>query len=305
MWVHKQLHMMGTIIDLQLQHPEASHILKETIQQLIAYEHWFSANNPTSELMQINNAAGKEKIRVRPELFELIQLGVEHSIPSDSFLNIAIGALTREWRIGFSDAKILSQDMIDFLLTKIDVSSIKLDREQQTVFLEDDMSIDLGALAKGYIADMVVHTWKEQGATAGLINLGGNILTFGTPPNTQREYWRIGIQAPLFSRNTYETLLRIKDKSIVTSGIYERFLETDSQVYHHILNPHTGLPVETAVQSLTIISDTSVDGEIWTTRLFGHPPAKILNVINSLEHLEGIIITETETFYSQGMKEFL
>ena len=101
-----------------------------------------------------------------------------------------------------------------------------------------------------------------------MIDLGGNVVTFGETPNHADHLWRIGIQNP-FAKRKFRGSLKIRDRSIVTSGIYERSHTVDGKTYHHIFNRKTGYPIESALASITIISDRSVDGEIWTTRLFG------------------------------------
>ena len=165
------------------------------------------------------------------------------------------------------------------------------------------MKIDLGALAKGYSADCIATFLKSQGVTDALIDLGGNILTVGQHPIKQQP-WRIGIQNPVEKRGQHLLVLSVKDKSVVTSGIYERHLEVDGQSFHHIFDSKTGYPVETDLASITIISDRSVDGEIWTTRLFGEAPASILNTVESLpgiRHLIGFAIRQ-DCLYQVGFK---
>lgn len=155
------------------------------------------------------------------------------------------------------------------------------------------MKIDLGCLAKGYIADLLVDFLKNAGVTAALINLGGNIVGLGPVRQGQAEKWRIGIQDPQKNRNDYVTVLDIANQSVVTSGIYERSLKKDNQTYHHIFNPKTGYPTQTDVASLTIRSKQSVDGEIWTTRLYGHQSETIIDTLNQLDDIDGIVITQT------------
>lgn len=305
MWSKKELHMMGTLIDISIDHPEANQILEETADQLAKYEKRYSANDPDSELMQITKNAGQKPVAVSPDLFELIRLGKLHSLPDDSFLNISIGVLTKAWRIGFKDARVPTEIEIKRLLQVTNPAQIILDEASQTVYLAEGMSIDLGALAKGYIADLIVDQLKAKGVAAGMINLGGNVLAFGTSPNSQRDKWHIGIRTPGASRETYQAIVKIKDRSVVTSGIYERSLTVGNQTYHHIFNPKTGYPVDTQILSLTIISKQSIEGEIWTTRLFGHSPTIIIEKINQIDGVEGIVITSDETLYSSGMEQYL
>lgn len=300
---NEQVRLMGTVIDLQISHTNAQEILKETILDLKMYEKRFSANDPTSELMAVNTQAGIKRVKVNRELFELIKLGKEHSLAEGSLLNIAIGPLVQKWRIGFSDATVPNDETIKELLQTINPKKILLNETEHSVYLEKGMLIDLGALAKGFIGDLVLGKLKQQGVRSALINLGGNILTLGTPPN--KECWKIGIRTPGESRESYDYILKVKDKSIVTSGIYERVLKTKNKTYHHILSPITGYPMETETLSLTIVSDKSVDGEIWTTRLFGQTPAEIMNEINQHPEIEGILITKIKTYLSRYIKNYI
>ena len=296
--------LMGTIIDVRIEHDHPAPILKETVARLKKYEKRFSANDPSSELMAVNKCAGIRSVVVHPDLYDLIQIGKMHSCASGSYLNIAIGPLVQTWRIGFHDAKVPSKAVIDELLKKTNPQNIILNNEERSVYLtEKDMRIDLGALAKGYIADRIIQYLKSEGVTSGLINLGGNIVGLNPFQQSGKEYWNIGIQNPNLPRNEYLTTVKIKNQSIVTSGIYERSLVSQGQTYHHILSPQTGYPIETDVASLTIRSERSVDGEIWTTRLYGKSSDEIVNELNQLEGIEGLVITKDEKLmYSKGFK---
>lgn len=298
--------LMGTTITVSIFHPQAEQILAQCFEQLLLYEHRFSANDATSELMEVNHQAGIAPVSVHPDLFELIALGTQHSQATNSHLNIAIGPLVQTWRIGFSDAKRPSQEEIDQALSKIDPKQIQLDTENQSVFLKrPGMKIDLGALAKGYSADLIATFLKSQGVEEALIDLGGNILTVGQHP-LKHQPWRIGIQNPVEKRGQHLLVLSVKDKSVVTSGIYERHLEVDGQSFHHIFDSTTGYPVETDLASITILSDRSVDGEIWTTRLFGEAPASILNIVESLPGIDAILVSQSgKIAYTSGLPSYL
>ena len=296
---------MGTVIDLLIEHDIPDPILAEIINRLKIYERRFSANNPDSELMAINQQAGIGSVVVHPDLYDLIKIGKHHSCALDSNLNIAIGPLVQSWRIGFNDAKVPSAEEIEKLLQLTNPQNIILNDEEQSVFLtEKNMLIDLGSLAKGYIADLIIAYLKTVGVTSALINLGGNIVGLGPVRHGEKKQWKIGIQNPILARNQYITTLAIFNQSVVTSGVYERSLEVAGQTYHHILNPKTGYPTDTDVASLTIRTDRSVDGEIWTTRLYGKSSQDILNALNQLENIEGIIITQKgEILFSNGINQ--
>lgn len=302
-----QVRLMGTIIDLTIEHENPTPILEEATRRLAMYEKRFSANDLESELMGLNQKAGIESVVLHPELFELIRIGKEHSCAEKSHLNIAIGPLIQTWRIGFSDAKVPTDEEIQQLLKITDSTKIILDEMNHSVFLaEKGMLIDLGCLAKGFIAELLIVYLKEEGIKSALINLGGNLVTFGPSLKKTDGYWRVGIQNPVKTRNESLIVLKVRDQSIVTSGIYERNLTKDNQRYHHIFDPETGYPVTTEVASLTIVSRNSCDGEIWTTRLFGKRPQEILAEVANLTDIYAFIITdEGAIHYSKELESFI
>ena len=296
------LRLMGASISLTVFHENAQQLLLQSEQLLHLYKNRFSANDADSELMAINLQAGKKSVRVHPELFELIELGKKHSIAVNSHLNIAIGPLVQTWRIGFSDAKLPSKEEIQELLKITNPEEIVLNDSNREVYLsKEGMRIDLGALAKGYIADKLKEFLEEQGVQSGMINLGGNILTIGENLTYQRP-WRIGIQNPILDRGEHVAVIAVSDASVVTSGIYERQLVVDGKTYHHIFDRTTGYPMETEVASITIVAEKSVDCEIWTTRLFGQNPYDIIEEIEQQPGLEAFVITKNQKMmYTSGI----
>jgi len=300
----KTLKLMGSHIDILIfDSIDAESILDDAVEMLKMYEHRFSANDDSSELMKVNHSAGIKAVVVHPDLFDLIKIGKLHSCAPNSFLNIAIGPIVQTWRIGFNDVKVPTKQEIDDLLEITDPNQILLDEERQSIFLaKRGMAINLGALAKGYIADLMIEYMRKRGVDSGLINLGGNVLAFGDAKHNPDLMWRIGIQNPVESRGNHLFTIGIKNQSVVTSGIYERKHTENGKTYHHILNPETGYPVETNVAGLSIISTASVDGEIWTTRLFGKSVEEILDKVNSLPDIEAVIVTtEGKVYYTNGV----
>ena len=296
------LRLMGASITLTIFHEDAQNLLLQSEQLLHLYKNRFSANDADSELMEINLQAGKKAVQVHPELFELIELGKKHSIAANSHLNIAIGPLVQTWRIGFSDAKLPSEEEIQRLLKITNPEEIVLNDLNREVYLsKEGMRIDLGALAKGYIADKLKEFLVEQGVQSGIIDLGGNILTIGENPTFHRP-WRIGIQNPALDRGEHVAVIEVSDASVVTSGIYERQLVVDGKTYHHIFDRTTGYPMETELVSITIVAEKSVDCEIWTTRLFGQNPYDIIEEIEQQPGLEAFVITKNQKMmYTSGI----
>ncbi|MCD2255196.1 FAD:protein FMN transferase [Lactobacillus sp. CC-MHH1034] len=299
----RTIHLMGTVITLTVTHDDPEPILATCAARLKIYEHRFSANDAASELMQVNRFAGQHGVQVHPELYDLIKLGKFYSRLPDGNLNIAIGPLVKTWHIGFADARVPSHAEIQTALAKIDPNNIQLDDAVHQVFLlQAGMEIDLGALAKGYIGDLLVRYLKKVGVTSALLNLGGNVIAIGQNPSHTDQAWHVGIQDPKLPLGNYKLVIPVVNRSVVTSGIYERQLVTQSGTYHHILDRHTGYPIETNVTSLTILSNQSVTGEIWTTELFGKPVATILKTVSLLSDVDAIVITQSGQVYDTRTK---
>lgn len=303
----KSILLMGTTIDTTIWHEIPEPILDQVEHLLYLYKDRFSANDLTSELMEVNLNAGVQSVPVAPDLYELIELGKAHSCAPGSHLNITIGPLVQTWRIGFSDAKVPDQASIDEKLKLIDPQDIELFPDELSVYLKKEgMAIDLGALAKGFIADKIMEHLKRMGVEAALINLGGNVLAMGRAPHHEDGLWRIGIQHPKLPRGNNVAIVKIGEESVVTSGIYERTLEYEGKIYHHIFDSQTGYPVDTDVASLTIVSEKSVDGEIWTTRLFGCSILDIYNTVLAQDGIEAIIITkQNQMIVTPGLTDSL
>ncbi|MFC3928916.1 FAD:protein FMN transferase [Streptococcus caprae] len=299
-----RIKLMGTHIDVQIESHRADDLLNQVESQLMEYNQIFSANDSQSVLSAVNLAAGQNPVKVPELLYQLIKIGKSESLLYDSNLNIALGPLIQTWRIGFTDAKVPSQNEIERALALTDPNNIIMADESHEVFLaQPGMKIDLGALAKGYFADLIISFLKNQGVTSALINLGGNVLVTGPNPKRETGTWFIGIQNPKLPRGQHLGTLRIAEQSVVTSGIYERVFKVNGKAYHHIFDKETGYPIESDVASLTIVADSSLDCEIWTTKLFGKSSLQALYSIEQTPGIEGIVITKDDRLaISSGLK---
>lgn len=295
MTARRQVHLMGTIIEVQINHEREEQLATAVVEKLKLYEHRFSANDDSAELMQVNLQAGKAPVKVAPELFDLIRLGKEYSLLPLGNLNIAIGPLVKLWKIGFAGAQRPTDAQIKERLALTDPHQIVLDAASQTVYLtRPGMEIDLGALAKGYIADLLVTFLRRQGVTSALLNLGGNVVVIGGKPTNADGNWHVGLQDPAQPLGNYLRVLNVRDGSVVTSGIYQRNLKVKGHFYHHIFDKHTGYPTPAKITSLTIRSTRSVAGEIWTTMLFGQPLEEIQRVVAKLPGVAAIVIDQED-----------
>jgi thiamine biosynthesis lipoprotein len=282
---------MGTKISLYIKGEATEKLAEKACDMLIHYEEVFSANSDNSQLAMLKKIASLAPQEVDAELYELIKIGKKHSLCENTYLNIAIGPLIKLWRIGFKEAHVPDKESIAKVLELLKPENIQLDDEKKTVyFLKKGIEIDLGAIAKGYFADKVMEFFKENGAISAMVDMGGNVLVFGESPSNSGD-WNVGIQNPFLPRGNAVALVKIKNQSVVTSGIYERVFEKDGSKYHHIFDSKTGYPIESNIASLTIIADKSIDCDIYTTKLFGLDAASIIHKVNSIEGMGAVVIT--------------
>lgn len=265
------------------------------------YEDLLTVNRAPSQVMDINHAAGKHAVSVSRPVYELVRVAKAASMLDNSAFNLAIGPLVKRWKIGFKGDSVPPADEIAALLAITNPADVLLDDDASSVFLtRPGMEIDLGAIAKGYIADRVRDYLRKEGETLGLINLGGNIQTLGAPEGG----WSLGIKTPFGGVDELVGSLVVENKSVVTSGTYERFFEREGKRYHHILNPRTGYPLDNELDSVTIVSTNSIDGDIWTTLVYGMGVEKGCAALRARPDIEAVFVTKSKEVVLSSMQHF-
>jgi thiamine biosynthesis lipoprotein len=167
-----------------------------------------------------------------------------------------------------------------------------VDRNDLNVTLKQDgMTLDLGGIAKGWIADEISRFLQDNGAEHFLINLGGNVLVYGGKPDGSP--FRIGMQDPTADRGRYMGIFSLENGSVVSSGVYERYFEADGVRYHHILSTEDGRPVRNGLAAVTILSAESIDGDALSTTVFALGLEAGMDLVQSLEDVEAAFVTET------------
>jgi thiamine biosynthesis lipoprotein len=293
--------LMGSPILLKLfEHNEslASRVFRLIKQQ----ENIFTVNRPHSEVMAVNHAAGSHPVEVSQPVYELIKRAKAVSLLDNSLFNFTIGPLVKRWKIGFNGHSVPAASDLQSLLALTNPRDVVLDDAARSVFLQHaGMEIDLGAIAKGYIADVVRDFLLAEQVPQGLINLGGNVQTLGA---SGQEGWGIGLKKPFAAEDALLGVIHVSNKSVVTSGIYERYFELDGRRYHHILDPKTGYPLDNELQSVTVISEDSIDGDIYTTLLYGMGIEKSLEYLQDLAHIEAIFVTKQQQIICSSKRQF-
>ncbi|GAB6107014.1 FAD:protein FMN transferase [Fusibacter bizertensis] len=260
------------------------------------YEYMISKSIQGTELNQVNENAGIAPVKVSDDIIEMIKLGIKYADVSKGKFDISVGPLVDLWGIGTDSAHLPTDAEIKEKMALVDYKKIVLNESEHTVFLpEKNMEIDLGAIAKGYIADRLKELIQKEGYESAIINLGGNVLTVGKKPNSDN--WNIGVRNPESDAGTEMGILKLTDNSIVSSGVYERFFIKDNVRYHHIINATTGYPEQNNMLSVSIISDRSVDGDSLSTTVFLLGLEEGYKYIESLDGIGAVFIMADHSVY--------
>lgn len=277
-----------TVITITLYDADQVPLIDNCFEMADHYEKLFSRTIPDSDVSRINAAHG-EFVTVDEETIELIEYGLHYCELSEGRFDITIGALSDLWDITNNPGIIPEEEDIQNALNTVGYQNLIIEGDQAAL-TNGDAKLDLGGIAKGYIADKMKEYLQSEGVTSGMINLGGNVLTIGDKPDGSR--YSVAVQKPFDEMNSALAVLQVSDQTVVSSGIYERYFELDDKIYHHILDTTTGYPVENNLLGVTIICDKSVDGDGLSTTCFSLGLEDGMKLIESMDDTEAVFITD-------------
>ena len=275
----------------------------EQVHQLYLYLHkLFDTYNSYEDegivsIYTLNERAAKEPVKVDPILFALLTYCKNHYELCQSQVNVAMGSVLRIWHeyrdAGLSTpetAKLPPMEELQAAASHADIGNLILDSENMTVYFKDpDMKLDVGATAKGYATEIVAKMLESGPMPSFLISAGGNVRA-GAAPADGRKAWGVGIQDPdgaVFGLSDYVEVLYIADKSVVTSGDYQRFYTVGGENYHHLIDPDTLMPAK-EFRSVSIITEDSGFADMLSTAAFLMPYEESRAFIESLEGVDAI-----------------
>lgn len=285
-----------TIYSDNISDKDANEILENAMNLCVEYENLFSRTTDTTPiyLLNENKVLDVASLERGNEIKEVINKSFEFSELSDGLFDITIAPVVDLWgSFGNhvnTEHHVPAEEDLTNALKSVSYENIIIDGD--IISLENNSKIDLGGIAKGYIADKIKEYLLSSNINSGLIYLGGNILTIGVKDDG--EPFKLGLVRPFDSNNSYIGIIDVKDKSVVTSGIYERYFEKDGTIYHHILNPKTGMPENNGISAVTVISDKSVDGDGLTTTFFLMGIEKALEIANNMDGIDVLFILEND-----------
>ncbi|MGM1047211.1 MAG: FAD:protein FMN transferase [Bacillota bacterium] len=304
--IKKSYYIFDTIVQVKVYDSRITDRHFNEIEELLkTIDAEMSRTNDKSELARVNDNAGIKPVQVSDQTFDVIQKAYDYTKQTEGRFNLAIGPLVTLWNIGNEGAHVPDQSKIDELIPHSQYNQVELNPDTREVYLkEKGMEMDLGGIAKGYSADVIAKYLTDNGFKSAIIDLGGNVLALGQKPGGHK--WTIGIQDPDLSRGNPIGNLKVENQTIVTSGVYERFFEEDGKVYHHILDSDTGYPVDNNLNSVTILTDSSIDADALSTSIFSMGLEKGLEFAEQLDKAEALFITKDKKVYiTSGMAEVL
>ena len=289
--------LFDTVIQIDIFDNADKELLTGCRELCLKYDSMLSRTNEQSEIYKINHADG-EFVEVSLETLELVEQGLYYGDLSKGAFDITIGAVSSLWDFQSEEHILPSSEDIDAAVRHISYECVEIE-DSKIRLTDSDAMLDLGAIAKGYIADKLKEYLVENGVEHALINLGGNILIIGDKPDGSK--YNIGIQKPFDKTGQPITSVKVSDTSLVTTGIYERCFEKDDTLYHHILDPATGYPCQNNLYSVTIVTKSSIMADALSTTCFLLGLKDGMNLINSLDGVEALFITnDYELHYSNN-----
>ena len=292
----KDFFAMDTVMDFTIYGQED--LLDQTESMIQSLEAEMSVTDPDSEIAAINeNGYGK----VTGDTSDLISAALSLCQRTDGALDISVYPIVRAWGFTTDNYQVPDDVSIQALLPLVDYTQIDYQQDSGDIHLPDGMEIDLGSVAKGYAGQKAADFLKENGVTSGLLSLGGNIQALGSKPDGSP--WKIGIQDP-FQNDSHMMVLSVTDKSLVTSGGYERYFLQDGKTYWHIMDPSTGYPAENGLVSVTIVGTDGMLCDGLSTSLFVMGLEKAADFWGSSDDFDAVFVTEDQTVYiTEGLAD--
>ena len=281
------LFYFDTVVTLNV-YTNDNKLLDDVEKECLRYEKLLSKTVEGSDVWNINHAEGK-RVQVSEETRGLIMKALEFSKLSDGRFDISVEPCVALWDFTSENmGKLPDIAALEEAASRVDWT--KIDINDNGVQIPADMSIDLGAIAKGYISDKIAQFMAERGVESALMNFGGNVRTLGTKPDGSK--WRIGIQDPEGQRDqSIIGVVDIEGAAVVTSGIYERGFTLDGVVYHHILDPETGWSVQNELAGISIVTNEACTADALSTTVFTMGLEEGTAFIESLDGVDAIFVT--------------
>lgn len=290
--------LLNTVCTVTLYDGSDPQLIQDTFAMCRGYENLLSRTIAQSDIGKLN-AAGGQWVEVDPATAEVVKKGLAYGDLSGGLFDITVGELSELWNFSGDAPSVPEASVLAEAVSHVDYRNVECEAADETkkrfrIRMNDPQAkLDLGGIAKGYIADKAAAYLKEQGAASALLNFGGNVICLGKKADGSN--WRVGVERPFSGDETgNKEILGIvevgEDQAVVTSGTYERQFKENGILYYHILDPKTGYPMETDLDSVTIIGKNSSDCDGLSTTCLMMGREKATKLIESLPDAEAVFV---------------
>lgn len=284
---------MDTVMTMRLYGGDEE-LMKSLESRIKELEGLFSVTDEGSEIYELNHTGSAE---LSDDTMDLVTRGLELCRTTGGALDLTVYPIVRAWGFTTGEYRVPDEGELRELLQTCDHEKINISGSM--VSIDEGMELDLGAVAKGYTADVLTEMVKEAGVESALLDLGGNISLIGEKPGGGS--WGVGVRDPFSEENI--GVLRLGDCMAVTSGSYERNFEQNGRVYHHIIDPDTGMPADSGLASVTIIGEEGTLCDGLSTALFVMGLEDGLDLWRRMDDFEAVFVTdEGEIFITEGLE---
>jgi thiamine biosynthesis lipoprotein len=250
---------------------------------------------PTTPISEINRNAGIKPIVVSEELYNLVERAIKIAQITDGAFDISYASMDKIWKFDGSMKEMPSETAIKESVSKIGYKNIILDKKNSSIYLKlPGMKLGLGGIGQGYIADMVTKLLKSKGVVSGIVNVSGDISTWGKQPNGN--LWKIGIKNPM-NKNKIFAMFPLEDSAVETSGSYEKYVVFNGIRYSHIIDPRTGYPAQGLV-SVSVFAKTTEIADALATGIFVLGKEKGMELVNKLPGISCIMVDDKGKVYA-------
>ena len=294
----KEIFALDTFISFRIYGENAEKAAELANARIFELEDKLSVTNPNSEVSKLNSGE-RRNTAVENDTLNVIKTAQDISFLTSGALDISVYPVVKLWGFTTNNNRVPEKSEIDEALKKVDYTKIIVDEESQSVKIDSDMKIDLGAVAKGYISEEIKNLMKEEGIESAVLSFGGNIQTIGTKSGNP---WKVGIKYP-FTEDSF-AILSEGETAIVTSATDQRYFESDEKMYHHIIDPKSGYPVDNGTYSVTVVCESGARADALSTAIFVMGTDKAKELYKATNDFEFIILDKSDNVYvTEGLKD--
>jgi thiamine biosynthesis lipoprotein len=259
--------------------PEADHFIDMAVAETSRLEHLISDWIPTTPISEVNRNAGIKPVKVPKEVFDLVQRSIKISELTSGAFDISYASMDKIWKFDGSMTQMPSPEEIKNSVARVGYQNIILDASNSTIFLKNvGMKLGLGGIGQGFIADKIKVMLVKEGVTAGIVNISGDINTWGKQLDGKQ--WKVGIKNPLNKDKIFATF-PLEDSAVETSGSYEKYVTFNGKRYSHIIDTRTGYPAS-GIISVSVFAKSTELADALATGIFVLGVDVGLDLVNQL-----------------------